>query len=528
MAVVDGSGVYARRAVPPGTEDPLRRAEWLGRLFLSSLLILTVLAVLVPTISFGPTSRVFLLKLGVAGILSLLPGWLYLQFIRNKGQSLYDEYVINLFRLHIDEYRNLPAPPQHTSYHKLWKEEHDQLGTKTKDNLYRKKFESVYGRSSVSTLGLITDRSTVRDRTETFGPVLLATALLCLGWVLVLQPELLHRFDLFSGIRASSRQPQFPSDALQFGFLGAYSFILQDLIRRYFRDDLKTGAYISAVVRVVFVSLVVTVVDLLWPTEAGNQELIFAFFIGFFPQVGLQALQAALAKPLGKLIPSMRSEYPLSDLDGLNVWYEARLAEEGIDDMQNLASANLVDLILRTRAPIARLVDWLDQAFLYLYLPQGKNVDSLPRPRERLRRLGIRTATDLERASEALDDAGRKVLSRCLSSDEAEGAACVKALLESLKGEVNLWHVRQFRGYKWLLRDEERHGIGEHEARHGAGTYQAPRPPQVALATPPGFHASAEDLSRDGGGGNGPSAAPATREAQHMPRASGTPTVAGL
>jgi hypothetical protein len=50
------------------------------------------------------------------------------------------------------------------------------------------------------------------------------------------------------------------------------------------------------------------------------------------------------------------------------VWYEARLLEEGIEDMQSLATANFVDVILHTRVPVGRLVDWVDQAHLYLHL----------------------------------------------------------------------------------------------------------------------------------------------------------------
>ena len=467
----DTSRDVRRAAVARPPDQGVERAERLGRLLLSLLLAATILVILIPAILFGHSGRIVLLKLGVAAILSALPGWLYVQFIKNKGQSLYDEYVINLFRLHIDEYRNLPAPPQHTSYYKPWKEEHDKLECRTKDNLYRKKFETVYGRSSVSTLPLISDRSYARDRTETFAPVVLATALLCLGWVLVLQPELLRDAGFLSGVEMSGR-PRFAAEALRFGFIGAYAFILQDLVRRYFRDDLKTAAYISASVRVVFVRVIVTAAHVLWPERSGTEEQIFAFFIGFFPQIGLQAMQAALAKPLGRLVPSMRSEYPLSELEGLNVWYEARLAEEGIEDVQNLASANLVDLVLRTRVPIARLVDWLDQAFLYLYLSTPKAPGG-PSPRACLRQLGIRTATDFERVWALFEDdpAGRSVVARCLAADDGDGTAAARALLESLKGEVNLWHVRQFRAHKWLLRDEERrHGrVGETNGHPSAG-----------------------------------------------------------
>ncbi|MGI8758510.1 MAG: hypothetical protein ACR2K0_04320, partial [Acidimicrobiales bacterium] len=231
-----------------GEHQHRQLADRLAALFLSLLLVLAILAVLLPAVVFQEASGVIALKLTAAGLLSLLPGWLYLQFIKNKGRSLYDEYVLNLFRLHIDEYANLPAPPQHTSYFRLWERRHQQLGTETKDNLYRKKFEAVYGSCSVSTFDLIYDRHTLRAQTETFAPVLLATVFLCLGWVLVLQPERWSEVDVFGGLMLSG-QPRLPNDVLRFGFLGAYSFILQDIVRRYFRDDLKTGAYISGMAR---------------------------------------------------------------------------------------------------------------------------------------------------------------------------------------------------------------------------------------------------------------------------------------
>ena len=71
-------------------------------------------------------------------------------------------------------------------------------------------------------------------------------------------------------------------------------------------------------------------------------------------------------------MPQLTPDYPLNQLDGLNVWYEARLVEEGIEDMQNLATANLVDVILHTRVPVGRLVDWVDQAKLYLHLDRAE------------------------------------------------------------------------------------------------------------------------------------------------------------
>jgi hypothetical protein len=421
-----------------------------GRVLLWLLLAAAVAAILIPSILLQQPARVFLLKLVAVGLLAFLPGWLYLQFIRNRGPSLYDEYVLNLFRLHIDEYRNLPAPPVHTSYYQRWRDEHGDPGTK--DNLYRRKFETVYGQLAVSTRALLAKNLGLRDRAETFSPVILATLLLGVGWVLVLQPELYGNVGLLAGLQLSGR-PLLPSEALQYGFVGAYSFILQDLIRRYFRADLKAGAYISAVVRVVFVAVVVSAVHLVWPTARPGQEAVFAFLLGFFPQMGLQVLQAALTKPLRRWIPPIASDYPLSELDGLNLWYEARLLEEGIEDAQNLATANLVDVLLQTRLPVARLVDWIDQACLSLHLP--RDADERRIVRDRLRRLGIRTATDLQRRAAMTEDRAdfAAAFAAALGEPKATGTTLLVSHLKALDGDVNLWHVEQFRRHDWLTAD---------------------------------------------------------------------------
>ena len=439
-------------------DQPQSRVEREGRVLLWLLLAAALAAILIPSILLQQPARVFFLKLAAIGLLAFLPGWLYLQFIRNRGPSLYDEYVLNLFRLQIDEYRNLPAPPVHSSYHQLWRDDRSELASEsrdTKDNLYRRKFETVYGPLAVSTRALLAKKLGLRDRAETFSPVIFATLLLGVGWVLVLQPELYGNVGLLAGLRLSGR-PLLPAEALQYGFVGAYSFILQDLIRRYFREDLKAGAYISAVVRIVFVAVVVSAVHLVWPTARPEQEAVFAFLLGFFPQMGLQMLQAALTKPLRRLLPPIASDYPLSELDGLNLWYEARLLEEGIEDVQNLATANLVDVLLQTRLPVARLVDWIDQACLSLHLPR----DGAQRRgmRDGLRLLGIRTATDLRRRATVTKDRAEfaGAFAAALGEPKETGTTLLVSHLKALDGDVNLWHVEQFRCHAWLTADGHR------------------------------------------------------------------------
>jgi hypothetical protein len=425
----------------------------------------TVLAPVVAAMLLDPRSQVFLLKAIAVVILAGLPGWLYLEFVRSKGHSLYDEYVINLFRLRIDQVANLPAPPQHTSWHQLWKDHRPKLATTTRDNLYRRKFEAVFGEQAVSTRALLlngdaetgtrppspngpTDarghRRRSRSRNETFRPVLLASLLLTIGWTVAINPEVYRTLSLttlpFSG------RPQLPAEALRFGFVGAYWFILQDLIRRYFRDDLKTSAYLSVSARIIVVVVLVATMSLL--PMAPQQQAVLAFVVGVFPQLGVQMLKTGVGKVGKRMLQNLERRYPLSDLDGLSVWDEARLAEEGIEDLQGLTTANLVDVLLQTRVPIARLVDWLDQAFLYLRLPDG---DAGKPVRQRLRAVGIRGATDLERVWPAPghDQALRRKVAAALTGDPGDTAA-VEALLRTYRGDVNLAHVRVFRHFDWL------------------------------------------------------------------------------
>jgi hypothetical protein len=83
----------------------------LGRtLRLALLLLLLIAAALVSTTFLDRPTQV-LLKAFLIVFLSVLPGWLYLQFIAIKGTGLYDEYVLNLYRLKIDDVANLPKPP---------------------------------------------------------------------------------------------------------------------------------------------------------------------------------------------------------------------------------------------------------------------------------------------------------------------------------------------------------------------------------------------------------------------------------
>jgi len=361
------------------------------------------------------------LKLFTLWCLAFLPGWLYVRFLDLRAKALWNEYVLSLHRLGWDLPWHLPMPPVASGFHDRWAQgPHGPAA----DNIYRQKFEAYYGRQITrATEGHLagaaddsaSDASAPYDgrmsgqdykvRSESLFPVFLATAVLAVGWSAVLWNT---RFVT---------DPAGAWDVLKYGFLGAYAFVTGMLVRRFFQSDLRPSAYATVVFRITLVLLIVSVLHQVLGGTTGvtsRAELAVAFVIGFFPLVGLQALQRVASRALGHLVPTVTSAYPLDQLDGFNLWYEARLTEEGVEDMQNLTTMNLVDVILHTRVPPGRLVDWTDQAFLLIHLEhagrkeldewqKGQGAggrDQVPgaQARVKLRRVGIRTATDLLKA----------------------------------------------------------------------------------------------------------------------------------
>jgi len=399
-----------------------------------TLLIAVPVAVAFLTLWGGPakTTRpdelsVAALKLFGVWCLSFLPGWLYVRFLGQRAGALWDEYVLYLHRLGWDRPAHLPKPPRNSDFYQEWLHDKGNLQPK-EQNIYRQKFIAYYGRSIPES----STRSNFSVRTETMFPVFLATIVLAVCWVAVLWDT------------SSATDPTGIWDILKFAFLGAYAFIVQSLIRRFFQSDLRPSAYAGAVLRIIVVLVTMVALHQLLGAVAPTTEAAVAFMVGFFPVIAFQALQRVAAATLRVFVPQLTPDYPLNQLDGLNVWYEARLVEEGIEDMQNLATANLVDVILHTRVPVGRLVDWVDQAQLYLHLDRAERghrerrlVRAAPKPADNgkaptdqtppakgdvhaydplvhgslsphnragtktrvgLRQLGIRTATDLLKA----------------------------------------------------------------------------------------------------------------------------------
>jgi len=192
----------------------------------------------------------------------------------------------------------------------------------------------------------------------------------------------------------------------------------------------------------------------LWPggfTFDDPKMLVLAFVAGFFPPVVWQFIQALFKKSIGGFVlPSVEAKLPLNELDGLTIWHEARLQEEDIENVPNMATASIVDLMLNTRFSPERIIDWVDQAILFTYV--GSDQDDARTAtafRTTLRALGIRTASALVasfRWAEKGSDFDRILMLR-------EHPA-VRTIVQSVQTNRNLGLINRWRGLTGIDWDE--------------------------------------------------------------------------
>jgi hypothetical protein len=442
------------------------------------LLLALVMAVsLMPDTYTVPALRsVFLL------IACLLPATMYYLFIFSRKYSLLQEFLTNLSRLGLFGLQRRgggsAAEPQYES----------ELVRQVRIMSYIQKFEAVYGPIPEGLAGEIIAATNPANPTatvpnfqkysaggaltsiftsETTIPVVLATLLIGLGWLLTLPPWEIIPFQEETKIADKLLLVLQPNKiAVHFAFLGAYFFSLQMLFRRYVRKDLRANAYMAVSLRIILAVIgawvVIHAAAFLGLAEqpAGDKAqvlLVIGFVIGAFPPIAWQVIQTAFRTVTGAkfFVPSLRSVMPVSELDGLTVWHEARLEEEDIENVPNMATADLVELMLHTRVPPDRIVDWVDQALLYTQIGPDKKSDTAPEkkgegeqavptsPRERLGEHGIRTASALIAAY----DKSRKENDVGAFENILPGAtrSRIRSLVDTLSTNPNLILVQQWR-----------------------------------------------------------------------------------
>jgi hypothetical protein len=458
-----------------------------------------VVGLVVAVVFLPPRYQMLALRVVYLLAVCLLPAILFFLFIATRKWSLLSEFLTNMDRL------GVYGPHQ---------EEESEATRRRRVDTYLQKFEALYGaldpeireealqppqsrpisrarvRPHVGFVNLFTSEAAV--------PVVLATIVMAVVWLMVLPPwqvttpgpadtAVKAAGAAMSAAASGQGQAVDPSTAsvkvangiqpwrdslvpnltpVTAAFLGAYFFSLQMLFRRYVRRDLRPSAYVGVTMRVLLSMIAVWIVERVWGLlyvgESGAATptvgiIAVGFVIGVFPRVAWQLLSGLTKKLVPTaVLPSLQTKLPISDLDGLTVWHEARLEEEDIENVPNMATADLLDLMLNTRFPPDRVVDWVDQAILYTHLgvdgettvaTSGRGKDAgteAPSRRMLLRAHGIRTASALDEVyfgSEPGED--RKSVEEILPG---AGRSEIRSLVHALEMNPNLRLVRRWRG----------------------------------------------------------------------------------
>jgi len=144
-------------------------------------------------------------------------------------------------------------------------------------------------------------------------------------------------------------------------FIGVYLFNLGSLIRRLYLADLNEQVFWGAINRL-WLSLGLGLVV----AKTFSDPWLF-FSVGFIANIVLEWVLEKTLKLLNINKPTAE-DLPLQMVKGINIWKAYRLEEEGIENVQNLATADVTELAVRTHYSFRTLIDWIDQSLLLVRL----------------------------------------------------------------------------------------------------------------------------------------------------------------
>lgn len=184
---------------------------------------------------------------------------------------------------------------------------------------------------------------------------------------------------------------------LRYGFLGAYIFSIQLVYRRYTTLDLQPTVYMNCTLTLISgFAFNYTAFNAIANLSSANGPggigagifAIIAFSLGYFPLLAIRWFNRIANAAIGNKL-HRNDALPLSIVDGISQLHETRLRDEGIDNVQNLAAVKIDELLMNTRFNAQQVIEWIDQAILYLYVDKGR-IDSF-------RHCGVRTISDFKR-----------------------------------------------------------------------------------------------------------------------------------
>ncbi|RON80641.1 hypothetical protein [Pseudomonas fluorescens] len=244
---------------------------------------------------------------------------------------------------------------------------------------------------------------------------------------------------------------------LMFTFMGGYIWSLQYLIRKVANFDLSPISFYRSALHILIGLVVCAALSasgllafISRATGLDGAAVAIALLVGFVPSVFIEYLTEYFPRLRLKRVSdsskALQDELPLDLIYGIDPFIKFRLAEFEIEDVQNLATTNPIQIFVETPYGLYEIIDWVSQAQLILAVGSAKTL--------LLRKYNIRTVFDLKKMSKD-PELSKALLLILISTDETdfssstgselkgEHASMVEALVEIILDDLHVRRLQQ-------------------------------------------------------------------------------------
>ena len=234
--------------------------------------------------------------------------------------------------------------------------------------------------------------------------------------------------------------------AFIYGFSGGVLYALYSILNRYRSTDIPPALVFQLGYQIMLATIAAYFISTISPDY---MDAFLAFAVGFIPYVELtEWIRAGAKNRLGttlKFADEVSQEKALSSIDafpGMSRRDAERLKEENIFTIQNLAFTNPVTLYLSTSFKMSRIIDWVNQAYLMVFLS--------PDQIKKLSHMGIRGAIGMQIKYQQTygSEEHRNKLIKTICDAIGQDTNEVESLLERIENDIRVdFLTMMYKGY---------------------------------------------------------------------------------